>query len=233
MTNRRKFIKETSLLGAITMLGSSVKSFAIAKPNLEDELIIGHSNHKYKVAKDWAKIGVNDTPIFNCHEMVQDHKGCLIMLGDNVHNNVLVFDKAGKLLDNWGNMFPGGHGLSIGGEGSDQFLMLTDCGYYQDKTGKWGKQAGQVVKTTLDGRLHFALGHPKTIGVYTNDMLFMPTETAVAPNGDIYVADGYGSDFIIQYDANGKYIRHFGGRNNANPDHNLKEAHGVCVDTRP
>ena len=60
----------------------------------------------------------------------------------------------------------------------------------------------------------------------------MPTETAVAPNGDIYVADGYGSDYIIQYNSRGQYIRHFGGHNNANPEHNLKNAHGVCVDTR-
>jgi hypothetical protein len=232
MTTRRDFLKNTSLLGALTMAGNSVKTFAIQHKNLAEDLIVGHNQHKYKVDKGWAKISVNANPIFNCHEMVQDQKGRLIMLGDNVHNNILIFDKAGKLLDHWGNAYPGGHGLSIGGEGSDQFLMITDCGYFQDKTGKWDKQGGQVVKTGLDGKIHFALGHPRTIGIYTKEMNFMPTETAIAPNGDIYVADGYGSDFIIHYDSNGKYIRHFGGRNNANPDHNLKEAHGICVDTR-
>jgi DNA-binding beta-propeller fold protein YncE len=41
---------------------------------------------------------------------------------------------------------------------------------------------------------------------------FVPTETAINPaNGDIYVADGYGSQYIIQYDSKGRYIRHFGG----------------------
>ncbi len=60
----------------------------------------------------------------------------------------------------------------------------------------------------------------------------MPTETAIAPNGDIYVADGYGSDYIIHYDSNGKYIRHFGGHDNANQEFNLHNAHGVTVDTR-
>ncbi len=60
----------------------------------------------------------------------------------------------------------------------------------------------------------------------------MPTETAVAPNGDIYIADGYGSDYIIQYNHKGQYIRHFGGRNNSNPEHNLQNAHGVTVDNR-
>jgi hypothetical protein len=60
----------------------------------------------------------------------------------------------------------------------------------------------------------------------------MPTETAVAPNGDIYVADGYGSDYIIQYNSKGQYIRHFGGKHNANPEHNLVNAHGVSIDLR-
>jgi hypothetical protein len=60
----------------------------------------------------------------------------------------------------------------------------------------------------------------------------MPTETAVAPNGDIYVADGYGSDYIIQYNHKGQYIRHFGGHNNVNKEHNLYNAHGVTIDAR-
>ena len=49
--------------------------------------------------------------------MVQDSKGRLIMLGDHTHNNILIFDKSGKLLDNWGTAWPGGHGLSISKEG--------------------------------------------------------------------------------------------------------------------
>jgi hypothetical protein len=111
-------------------------------------------------------------------------------------------------------------------------LLLTDCGWFQDKTGVWTKQAGQVVKMTLDGRLLFSVGHPRTIGIYKDDEPFMPTETAVAPNGDIYVADGYGSDYIIQYNSSGQYIRHFGGHNNVNKEHNLVNAHGVSVDLR-
>lgn len=197
-----------------------------------EETIIGHGEFTYKVDEDWAKISVNTNPLFNCHEMVQDSKGKLIMLGDNVKNNILIFDKSGKLLDFWGNAFPGGHGLSISKESGEDFLFITDCGWYQDKTGKWKKQSGQVVKTSVDGRLIFSIGHPRTIGVYRSDEAFMPTETAIAPNGDIYVADGYGSDYIIQYDSDGKYIRHFGGHHNTNKEHNLMNAHGVCIDLR-
>ena len=232
MHSRRKFIRNSALVSAALFVKPG-DGFSLLHNNIKpDDTIIGHGEYRYKVDKDWAKISVNTNPLFNCHEMVQDNKGRLIMLGDNVKNNILIFDKSGKLLDFWGNAFPGGHGLSISKEGEENFLFITDCGWFQDKTGKWTKQSGQVVKTSVDGRLIFAIGHPRTIGIYKPDEAFMPTETAIAPNGDIYVADGYGSDYIIQYDSNGKYIRHFGGHNNANKDHNLVNAHGVAIDLR-
>jgi hypothetical protein len=232
MKNRRDFLKKTSMIGALGMLHAPLKSFGIMHHNIAEEVIVGHGGYTYKVDKNWAKISTSYYPLLNCHEMVQDSQGRLIMIGDHTANNILIFDKSGKLLDTWGHAFPGGHGLSIGGEGSDQFLLIADCGWFQKKSGGYDKQAGFIVKTDLNGKLIFSIGHPKTIGIYKENEPFMPTETAVAPNGDIYVADGYGSDYIIQYDSNGRYIRHFGGRNNTNPDHNLQNAHGVSIDTR-
>jgi hypothetical protein len=61
----------------------------------------------------------------------------------------------------------------------------------------------------------------------------VPTETAINPaNGDIYVADGYGSQYIIQYDSKGRYIRHFGGYSSEYTDDKFDTCHGVLVDTR-
>lgn len=234
MSTRRSFIKKTAMLSSAAIVQSTA-GFSIISNNDKQQpadTIIGHGKFTYKVDKAWAKISVNTNPLFNCHEMIQDSKGRLIMLGDDIHNNILIFDKSGKLLDYWGSAFPGGHGLSIAKEGDDDFLMITDCGWFQDRTGNWQRQAGQVLKMTTDGKLIFSIGHPRTIGIYKDDEYFQPTETAVAPNGDIYVADGYGSDYIIQYNNKGQYIRHFGGHNNANKDHNLHNAHGVAIDDR-
>jgi peptidylamidoglycolate lyase len=88
----------------------------------------------------------------------------------------------------------------------------------------------QVIKTTLDGRVLMVLDYPKETGQYTKAEEYIPTETAITANGDIYVADGYGKDFVIQYDYKGNYIRHFGGR--GDKEENLLNAHGICVDTR-
>ncbi len=230
--SRRNFIKNAAAASALAV-AAPASGFAILHKDLKPvDDTIGQGGFTYKVDKGWAKIGINNYPLANCHEMVQDSKGRLIMLGDHTQNNILIFDKSGKLLDYWTMAFPGGHGLTISKDGGDDFLLLTDCGWAVDKYGNGYGQAGQVLKTTLDGKVIFSIGHPRTIGVYKDDEPFKPTETAVAPNGDIYVADGYGSDYIIHYNSKGQYIRHFGGHHNDNPDHNLKNAHGVTVDTR-
>jgi peptidylamidoglycolate lyase len=160
---------------------------------------------------------------------VQDQKGCILLLTNETKNNVLIYDKNGKLLDFWGTEYPGAHGLTLFNENGTDMLFICDNNRHQ------------VIKTTIDGRVLMTLDYPKETGQYTKADEYVPTETAIAPNGDIYVADGYGKDFIIQYDANGRYIRHFGGRFTADGGREtvdglnngfLQNAHGVTLDTR-
>jgi hypothetical protein len=53
---------------------------------------------------------------------------------------------------------------------------------------------------------------------------------AIAPNGDIFVGDGYGSSFVNQYTAKGEFIRTFGGLGKG--DDQLDCPHGLWVDLR-
>lgn len=207
---RRKFIKATSIASAGLLYQPSY---------LFHELpILGHGNKRYKLDTKWSKADVSKNPVKDCHEMVQDSKGRIILLTNETKNNVLIYDKAGKLLTSWGTEYPGAHGLTLFNENGTEVLFICDNNRHQ------------VTKTTLDGKVLMTLGYPKETGEYTKEDEYVPTETAIAPNGDIYVADGYGKDFIIQYDASGKYIRHFGGR--GNEAKHLLNAHGVCIDNR-
>ncbi len=55
------------------------------------------------------------------------------------------------------------------------------------------------------------------------------TSIDVAPNGDFYVADGYGSDYVHRFDRNFKYIASFGGKKEP---YGFKTLHKIAIDTR-
>jgi peptidylamidoglycolate lyase len=203
------------------LLNSSLASLgALYVPQylLKEEVVLGHNNKRYKINTKWSKADISRNPVNDCHEMVQDSKGRILLLTNETKNNVLIYDKSGKLLQTWGSEYPGAHGLTLFDENGEQVLFICD------------NTRHQVIKTTLDGKVLMVLDYPKETGEYTKMEEYVPTETAIAPNGDIYVADGYGKDFIIQYDSKGNYIRHFGGR--GKEEKNVLNAHGVCMDFR-
>ena len=59
---------------------------------------------------------------------------------------------------------------------------------------------------------------------------FAPTAITVAPNGDIFLSDGYASDHVFKFDKTGKYLKHFGTKGNELKQ--FKTAHGMTLDTR-
>ncbi|MEZ4903834.1 MAG: hypothetical protein R2822_19825 [Spirosomataceae bacterium] len=211
---------KTTVVESSAFVGASITPFHIlkSKPKLSAD-VIGHGDFKYKVHSEWGKLDTQKYPVKNCHEMVKDRQGRLLMLTDERKNNVLIYDKSGKLLESWTLQLDGAHGLTIHEEGGDEYLYITDIA------------SGRVIKTTLQGKIVMELAHPRTTGVYDTLSKFSPTETAIGPNGDIYVADGYGSQFVLRYDAKGNFINKFGGDSYLQ-ESKFKQVHGVAIDYR-
>ncbi len=207
---RRNFIKNTSLGMAALIIKPSMP--------FREDLILGQGSKRYKIDTHWSKADVAKYPVNDCHEMIQDSKGRILLLTNETKNNVLIYNKKGKLLTTWGNEYPGAHGLTLFDENGTEVLFICD------------NKRHQVIKTTIDGRVLMVLDYPKETGQYTKAEEYIPTETAITPDGDIYVADGYGKDFIIHYDSSGRYINYFGGR--GNEEKHLLNAHGICLDFR-
>ena len=215
---RRDFIKKSTLIVGAGIAAPNY-TFGITYSSKNRKEIVGHGDFKYRVDKEGGVQDPSKIPVNDCHEMAMDSKGRIFMTTTGANNNnVLIYDKSGKVLDSWGTEFPGAHGLTLTGEGDDQFLFITD------------PETHKVTKTTLNGRILMTLERPKEVDGYESDDQFLPTETAIMPNGDIYVADGYGKNFIIQYNAKGEYIRHFGGSGDGEAQFNC--CHGITLDTR-
>ncbi len=214
--SRRKFLKQSSLL-SFGLLASPMYSSAFSFNDSKD-VIVGHNSHRYKVDLNWGNLNPHKTPVQDCHEMIQDSKGRIVLLTNHTKNNVIVYDKSGKFIESWGTEYPGAHGLTLVKENGEDFLLITDYDRHQ------------IIKTTIDGKVVFTIDYPAETGKYNSKEEFKPTETTVAENGDIYVADGYGKQHIIHYNHKGELINIFGGQ--GQEDGKFLNAHGICFDNR-
>jgi len=210
--SRRRFLATTAT--AVAGFHVSTSRTRAAAPT-----VIGHGDFRYEVAKGWGRLDPEKTPVANCHEMVEDSKGRLILFQTDTRNNVIVYDKSGKLLETWGTEYPGAHGLDIVNENGEEFLFLTDV------------RQGKVFKTTLDGKVVMELGRPD-LPQYADEKKapFRPTNVMPAPDGSFFVGDGYGSSWVLHYDAAGELTGAFGGK--GKEPENLDTPHGGLVDTR-
>lgn len=130
---------------------------------------------------------------------------------------MIVFDRDGRYLRSWGHgVFRKPHGLHVG---PDDCLYCTDEG---DHT---------VRKFDPSGRLLLEIG---VAGVASERMSGLPfhrcTHTALAPDGSIYVSDGYGNACIHKYSAQGKLLKTWGGPGTGPGSFNIP--HNICCDAQ-
>ena len=132
-----------------------------------------------------------------------------------VADPIVVFDEKGKYLRSWGRgMFGNEHGLRVDRNNN---VWVTDNGDHQ------------VMKFTNEGRLLLTLGVKGEAG--DDDKHFgRPADIAFAPNGDVYVADGYGNARVVKFSPEGKYLMAWGKHGTGPSEFNI--VHSVAVDSQ-
>jgi hypothetical protein len=198
-------------------------SRALAADEPKPKLILGSGSHRYECIHDWL-VPPDGLLWGDTQGVAQDAKGHIYIThtvaGDSKSGDaIVVFDRNGKFVTSWGARFRnGGHGIEIRKEGGKEVVYHCDTAHRQ------------VVKTDLEGNVIWEKGLPTEAGVYKPENAFVPTNIAFAPHGDFYVADGYGSNWIHQYNIKGEYIRTFGGT--GAEDGKFHCCHGIWLDTR-
>lgn len=186
---------------------------APAKP-----VLLGSGAHTYRWVDDWCR-GPGGKDLGNTHGcMVVDQQGNLLANTDTEHA-VVVYGRDGTLLRTWGAEFRGGlHGMCHRVEAGKEVLYLAHT------------RRHEVVKTTLEGVVLWTLGWPEASGIYEREDQFNPTAVAVAPDGRIFVADGYGRSWVHVYDAERRYLKSFGGP--GTEPGKFQTPHGLWLDGR-
>jgi hypothetical protein len=233
-TNRREFIAAAAGLPLASPILLNMQDKSGAK-----RPIVGDGAYKYEAIHDWGELPPQ-IKWGNTHAVVQDSQGHMhvhhtVHASSDSADTIVVFDSAGKFVRSWGKEYRGvAHGLHINREGRDEFLYLSVNAAGPKMSPQPDMQA-VVLKTTLKGQVVWKIQGPPPFDGYKpvadgTPARYNPTNLAIAPNGDVYVGDGYGSSFVNQYNGKGEYIRSFGGRGAEAGQ--LNEPHGIWMDTR-
>jgi DNA-binding beta-propeller fold protein YncE len=227
--NRREFIAAAATTAAgPTLLGMTRKA---ETPNP----VIGVEGHKYECVHNWGELPAgyewqttHNVALDAAGNVYITHQGSKATKANR--DTVMVFDPKGKFVRSFGKEWiNGGHGIEIRKEGSEEFVYLSNT---------W--ENPKLVKTTLKGEEVWRKGRPeckeyepkpdpkdarKTIAPPYN-----PTNICWRPDGGFTVGDGYGSNYMLNYDKDGKLVTVFGGSGDRLGQ--LSTPHGQWVDLR-
>lgn len=171
---------------------------------------------KYSLAPNFFEAMPGGLPLGPCHGGVVLDKAGNCYVTTDTPRGIVVYSPQGKFLRTVGPTRI--HALELREEEGVEFIYAAR------------PSAHEVVKLTLDGERVWSIEYPKEAGIYKDASGFNPCAVTVAPDGSIFVADGYGSNYVLKFDKNRKFVKAFGGP--GEEDGKFKTCHGIALDPR-
>jgi peptidylglycine monooxygenase len=181
-------------------------------PSPQTGLVMGTGDYVYDVIRPWGVLPAGHA--FGLISHVAVDSADRVYFYQRKDPPVLVFDRDGNFLSGWGDgRLRDAHGIYVG---PDDHLYVCN------------RDEHEVLKLTPDGRIVLTLGQrgrPALQAPFNH-----PADVAVAPNGDIYVADGYGNSAVHRFSGDGKHLGSWGMPGDGRGQ--FTTPHGIWVDAR-
>jgi peptidylamidoglycolate lyase len=238
--NEYLFPKRLTRRDFMKMAGAASAALALPGLSRADDAApvrIGSGYHTYELVKDWGQLPAGMKYGYGCGIIV-DGKDRVYVTSRSTDPCVTIFDRNGKLLETWSDNFAEKVGLT-----TTQVAATAHCLYLSKEHGheyiywteninnmKDPKFGARVYKTDMKGKVLYTIGKVDKDNATSQKFDWTnPTDVAVAPNGDIYVVYGYGSQRVTRFDKNFKEIRTIGGPGKEHGKFNT--CHGIWVNT--
>ncbi len=177
------------------------------------DTILGKDNYRYKVIDPWGKLP-DGWAYRDVVGVAVDSKDLVYVFNRGRHP-VIVYDAEGNFVRSFGeDQFWRPHGIHIG---PDDSIYCTD------------DHAQTISKYTTAGKRLMTIGQTGERSPYMSGLPFhMCTHTALSPQGDIYVSDGYGNARVHKYSPDGKLLFSWGEPGTDPGQFNI--VHNICAD---
>lgn len=209
-----------TIFGVATLFVATSALIGVIAAGQDNPASVNDLPNPYDLVPNWAKLPAGRI-VGSSASIYVDRDGKSIWVVDRCGGNscansdiapVMKFDESGNLVKNFGaGLFSFPHGLHVDKQGN---VWVPDGQARDDIT-----KGQQVIKFSPDGKVLMKLG---TQGVPGNDASHFnqPCDVTVAPNGDIFVADGHNGQNadappdtnarILKYTKDGKFIKSWG-----------------------
>ncbi len=206
MKNHRPLTTKTLNRFGVLLLGLAALA---STPVLAAEL-------KFAITPNFFETTPDAQPLGPCHGgLVIDKAGNLYVTTDTPRG-IVVFSPGGKFVRAFGPTKI--HGLEIREENGAEVIYAARPSEHE------------VIKLKMDGTQEWAIKFPAEAGIYKEEKNFNPCAVTVGPDGSIFVADGYGANYILKFDKDRKFVKAFGGP--GEEEGHFNTCHGIALDPR-
>lgn len=186
--------------------------------------IVGAPPYRYEVSEHWEKLPEGWSFVEVAGVATSSHDRVYVF--NRGEHPVIVFDRKGAFLGAWGEgQFARPHGITIGPD--DSLYLVDDLDHTVHKYSPEGERlmtlgtsgsSSDTGATSMDFRSILKASSP----------FHYPTNLAIGPAGDLYVADGYGNARIHRFTADGRLLHSWGEP--GNEPGQFRIPHGIAVD---
>jgi len=184
-------------------------------------MLTGNGEWTYRLESEWGQLPAG-TAFGGTHGGIATDKAGRVYVSTQSNTGVLVYSADGKFLKTIANQFPEIHSIVHAEENGEEYFYTTvQHGTPQEN---W-----LFVKMKIDGTVVQKITAPAEAGFKAPNE-WRITAALPAPDGSIFIANGYGDSRLFHFDSKGNFKSGYSGRGTAEGLMNC--SHGMSVDTR-
>jgi hypothetical protein len=211
-------------MGATTLAGLAGTRAEASKLHGSPEGVTmqtGNGEWTYQLVSGWGQLPAG-TSFGGTHGGIATDKARHVYFSTQSETGILVYGPDGVLLKTIASEYPEVHSMVYAQESGDEYLYTT----VQKGT---PKENWLFVKMKTDGTVVQKITAPPEAG-FNAPNEWRLTAAVPAPDGGIFIANGYGDSRLFRFDKNGVYKASYAGKGKT--EGLLDCSHGLAIDTR-